>query len=224
MDDELKKFLSEVSESERDFEVERVIKSFKLNPWDQLGVEFGVSENDLNKIYRKKSLLVHPDKCKHPEAQKAFAMLAKAKEECLDEARIRVMKRTMEDARDLLMHEKKIRAGDPRLETAEFKEEVRKQANKLLIEIEWRKRQLEKKINEEDERKKREQEEERQARKRRAETEKNWEDSRDTRVAGWRTFLDKDKKKKKKLKEKESDLTSAPAMKVAATLAQKKVA
>lgn len=34
----------QVSEAERDLEVERVLKSFKLNPWDQLGIEFATPE------------------------------------------------------------------------------------------------------------------------------------------------------------------------------------
>jgi hypothetical protein len=34
----------QVSESERNFEVERVLKAFKLNPWDQLGIEFATPE------------------------------------------------------------------------------------------------------------------------------------------------------------------------------------
>jgi DnaJ-class molecular chaperone len=35
---------------------------------------------DIKKIYRKKSLLVHPDKCKHEKAQEAFDVLKKAQE------------------------------------------------------------------------------------------------------------------------------------------------
>lgn len=219
LDQELKKFLSEVTESERNFEVERVLKAFKLNPWDIVGVKFGISTNDLSRTYRKKSLLIHPDKCNHPNAQKAFGLLAEARDSCLDASQIRVMKRTLEDARDILMHEQKIKSGDSYLESDAFDSEVRKKANKLLVDIEWRKRQLQKKITEEEGRKKREEEEAREARKRKAEMDKSWEDSRDTRVAEWRTFLDKGHKKKKKMKARESDLQSAPAMRVAAKLA-----
>jgi hypothetical protein len=40
--------------------------------------------------------------------------------------------------------------NDPYLETEEFKKDCKKAANKLLAEIEWRKRQLEKRIQEEE--------------------------------------------------------------------------
>ena len=39
--------------------------------------------------------------------------------------------------------------GDPYMETEEFRKEVKKSANQLLGEIEWRRRQLEKKIEDE---------------------------------------------------------------------------
>jgi len=49
----------------RELEVERIIRAFKLNPYDILDLPVGASENDVKKQYRKKSLLIHPDKYKN---------------------------------------------------------------------------------------------------------------------------------------------------------------
>ncbi|KAG6760740.1 hypothetical protein POTOM_033920 [Populus tomentosa] len=69
----LKSFFAEVSEVERDNEVARILSCFKLNPFEYLNLPFEASPEDLKKQYRKLSLLVHPDKCKHPQAKEAFA-------------------------------------------------------------------------------------------------------------------------------------------------------
>ncbi|KAL6645823.1 hypothetical protein ACP70R_017431 [Stipagrostis hirtigluma subsp. patula] len=69
-----KSFLAEVSEAERDNEVTRILGCFKLNPFEHLKLSFDSSPDEVKKQYRKLSLLVHPDKCKHPQAQEAFAV------------------------------------------------------------------------------------------------------------------------------------------------------
>ncbi|XP_019242466.1 PREDICTED: J domain-containing protein spf31-like [Nicotiana attenuata] len=68
----LKQFFAEVSEVERDNEVNRILSCFKLNPFDYLNLSFDSSIDEVKKQYRKLSLLVHPDKCKHPQAKEAF--------------------------------------------------------------------------------------------------------------------------------------------------------
>ncbi|KZV55727.1 J domain-containing protein spf31 [Dorcoceras hygrometricum] len=76
----LKQFFSEVSEVERDNEVNRILSCFKLNAFEYLNIPFDASLDDVKRQYRKLSLLVHPDKCKHPQAKEAFAALAKAQQ------------------------------------------------------------------------------------------------------------------------------------------------
>ena len=63
---------------DRDNEVNRILGAFKLNPMEQLGLRFDASEDEIKRQYRKTSLLVHPDKCKHPRAQDAFEVLGHA--------------------------------------------------------------------------------------------------------------------------------------------------
>ncbi|GAV60816.1 DnaJ domain-containing protein [Cephalotus follicularis] len=81
----LKAFFAEVSEVERDNEVLRILSCFKLNPYDYLNLPFDASPEDVKKQYRKLSLLVHPDKCKHPQAKEAFEALEKAQQLLLDQ-------------------------------------------------------------------------------------------------------------------------------------------
>ena len=74
---------------DRDNEVNRILGAFKLNPMEQLGLRFDASLDDIKRQYRKASLLVHPDKCKHPRAQDAFEVLGHANKQTLDEGKVR---------------------------------------------------------------------------------------------------------------------------------------
>lgn len=73
----LSSFLSETSDLERKQQVERICK-YKLNPFEvlQLKPETATAE-DMNMAYRKLSLMVHPDKCKHSRAEEAFEVCFK---------------------------------------------------------------------------------------------------------------------------------------------------
>ncbi|KAL9267100.1 DnaJ homolog subfamily B member 1-like protein [Drosera capensis] len=75
----LKKFFMEV---ERDNEVVRSNFIEFISP--SLESESIASPEGVRKQYRKLSLLVHPDKCKHPQAKEAFGALAKAQQLLLD--------------------------------------------------------------------------------------------------------------------------------------------
>ena len=57
---------------DRDNEVTRVIWAFKINPYEQLNLRFDAADDEVRRQYRKLSLLVHPDKCSHPQAREAF--------------------------------------------------------------------------------------------------------------------------------------------------------
>lgn len=48
-----------------------------------------------DKIYRKKSLLIHPDRFKHPRGPEAFDLLKKAQTELLDAEKRKILDRTM---------------------------------------------------------------------------------------------------------------------------------
>jgi DnaJ family protein C protein 8 len=109
-DDDLdieKLLAEEASLLTREQEVERVLKAFKLNPYEILDLPFGKQtttdmiresslvsqyvfmtlaerENEPGKSYRKRSLLIHPDKFKHDRGIEAFDILKKAETELND--------------------------------------------------------------------------------------------------------------------------------------------
>ncbi|KAI4387944.1 hypothetical protein MLD38_000327 [Melastoma candidum] len=66
------------NEAERFEEVTRIMGADADNPYDILGVNHKMSPENVKKRYWKLSLLVHPDKCSHPEAHQSFIKLNKA--------------------------------------------------------------------------------------------------------------------------------------------------
>lgn len=75
-------FSSEINQIERLAMVDVVLKAFQMNPFEVLDVSVSATQDDIKKQYRKMSLMVHPDKFKEEDrerAQKAFSALAKAK-------------------------------------------------------------------------------------------------------------------------------------------------
>ncbi|KAG6543258.1 hypothetical protein Mapa_015339 [Marchantia paleacea] len=72
------------NDAERFEEVTRIIAPDVGNAYELLGVKREVTAADLKKRYWKLSLLVHPDKCEHPQAHEAFMALNKAFKELQD--------------------------------------------------------------------------------------------------------------------------------------------
>lgn len=66
------------NDAERFEEVTRMLSRDVKNAYDLLGVKSDVEPSVLKKKYWKLSLLVHPDKCDHPQAHEAFMALNKA--------------------------------------------------------------------------------------------------------------------------------------------------
>jgi DnaJ family protein C protein 8 len=138
--------------------------------------------------YRKKSLLIHPDKTSNPAAPDAFDRLKKAQVALLDEKQRSYLDECIADARRLLIRENKYTVDSPELKTDEFKEKWRKKTVEVLVEEEARRRrQLKAKMQEEGREKKKE-EEEIEARKRKREEEKAWEETREDRIGSWRQW------------------------------------
>ncbi|KAF8025098.1 hypothetical protein BT93_F2060 [Corymbia citriodora subsp. variegata] len=66
------------NEAERFEEVTRIMGAEVDNPYDVVGVNHNMSTDKVKKRYWRLSLLVHPDKCSHPQAHQAFIKLNKA--------------------------------------------------------------------------------------------------------------------------------------------------
>ncbi|GAB4824598.1 hypothetical protein Ancab_007471 [Ancistrocladus abbreviatus] len=209
----LKNFFAEVSEVERDNEVVRILACFKLNPFEYLNLPFDASPEDVKKQYRKLSLLVHPDKCKHPQAKEAFGALAKAQQLLLDTQERDYIQSQVKAAKDELLVKwrkqlKKDTASkikslvDEKFEeqyekSGEFQQQLKLKVRELLTEQEWRRRKMAMRISEEEGRLKKDEEEQKEMWKKKREHEEQWEGTREQRVSSWRDFMKSGKKAKK---------------------------
>lgn len=97
LEEDLDKYFST---TEKHVEIERVLSCFKLDPFGILELPYNKPEPKAIKMaYRKKSLMIHPDKVKHEKAQDAFALLKKAESELNDEAKLKFLLTVIEEAR-----------------------------------------------------------------------------------------------------------------------------
>jgi len=167
-----------------------------------LDLQPGVPDSDIKIVYRKKSLLIHPDKTKNPQAPEAFDRLKKAQTALLDEAQRKHLDECIADARHLLIRQHKYNLDSPELKTEEFKKEWRTKTIEVLVDAEARRRRQTKAKMQEEGREQRKEEAELDERKRKREHEKNWENTREERIGSWRDFQNGGKKESKESKKK----------------------
>ncbi|KAI1361300.1 DnaJ domain-containing protein [Xylaria arbuscula] len=205
--DALDSLEAESKEFDKDAEIDRILKAFRLDAYAVLDLQPGVPESDIKITYRKKSLLIHPDKTKNALAPDAFDRLKKAQTELMDEKHRERLDEAIADARMLLIRENKWTVDSPELKTDSFAKKWRDKTREVLIENEMRrKRQMKAQLQEEG-REQRKVDDEVEVRKRKRQHEQDWEATRDQRIDSWRQFQkgkssggDDGKKKKKKLK------------------------
>ncbi|KAJ8292399.1 J domain-containing protein spf31 [Rhodotorula toruloides] len=203
-------FNQEASQVAREAEVLRVLGAFKLNPYEILDLNWmpsaGTTDSDIQKTYRKKSLLIHPDKLKHPRGIEAFDLLKKAQTELSDPAKRKPLDETITDARMLVLRELGIpretpdddeRLRPPKLPAPDLKERVRKKTKDLLIEDELRRRRVQKMTMIAEGAEAKRVEDAVAEKKRKMEEKERWEETREDRVHDWRNFNKKRKTKKK---------------------------
>ncbi|KAL7627481.1 DnaJ subfamily C member 8 [Parahypoxylon ruwenzoriense] len=193
--------------SNHDAEIDRILKAFRLDAYAVLDLQPGVPESDIKLTYRKKSLLIHPDKTKNPQAPEAFDRLKKAQTELMDEKHRERLDEAIADARMLLIRENKWTVDSPELKTDAFAKQWRDKAREVLIDNEMRRKRQMKAQMQEEGREQRKTDQEAEERKRKRQHEQDWESTRDQRIDSWRQFQksksgggDGEKKKKKKLK------------------------
>ncbi|KAF2842248.1 DnaJ-domain-containing protein [Patellaria atrata CBS 101060] len=195
--------------SVQDKEIERILSAFRLDSYAVLDLLPGCPDSDIKLHYRKKSLLIHPDKTSNARAPEAFDRLKKAESELMDEKRRAKLDEAISDARMLLMREHKWTPDSPEVRDESFKVMWREKTKAVLIDNEARRqRQLKAQMQEEG-RQQRKEDAEIEERKRKRDHEKAWEDTREKRIGSWRDFQKGgkptateggEKKKKKKLK------------------------
>ncbi|KAJ4844406.1 hypothetical protein Tsubulata_050843 [Turnera subulata] len=79
------------NEAERFEEVTRIMEAEGDSPYDVVGVNHNMPADNIKKRYWKLSLLVHPDKCSHPQAHQAFIKLNKAFKDLQDPEKRKVL-------------------------------------------------------------------------------------------------------------------------------------
>lgn len=210
----LKAFFAEVGEVERDNEVARILSCFKLNPFEYLNLRFDSTPEEIKKQYRKLSLMVHPDKCKHPQAKEAFGALAKAQQLLLDPQEREYILIQVTSAKEELKSKRKKQLKKDNasklksmvdegkyeqeyLKSEEFQNQLKLKVRELLTDQEWRRRKMQMRISEEEGRLKKDEEETKEMWKRKREHEEQWEGTRENRVSSWRDFMKGGKKVKK---------------------------
>ncbi|KAL8483461.1 hypothetical protein ACS0TY_026229 [Phlomoides rotata] len=159
----LKQFFAEVSEVERDNEVTRILSCFKLNAFEYLNLPFDSSVDEVKRQYRKLSLLVHPDKCKHPQSKEAFGALAKAQQLLLDPKEREYLLNQVNAAKGELRAKRKkqlkkdnasklkslVDEGKYEQEyerSGEFQQQLKLKVRELLTDQEWRRRKMQMRV------------------------------------------------------------------------------
>lgn len=200
------------SDLARDLEVERILQ---VHPRDHFGIlqinplfEPEALETRVKKVFRKKSLLIHPDKVKHAGAPKAFDALKQAQivvtsdeNDADEETKQRVISR-----KSLLDIYKQVAEGlnAPVIEDFNHKSNVEiREKVQLVLENQVKEEEVEKLYNQRQEASKNEElKNAAKDRQLRREWETKWENDRDARVQLWRSYSSKVDKKKKKPKRK----------------------
>ena len=174
--------------------------AFRMNPYDVLDVTQEMTDKDIQKAFRKKSLLIHPDKVQNDtqRALEAFDLLKKAAEHLQNEEKRKTLDETVLSARSLALKELGLPTTMAQEELERELEEggrlyaiyptwndrVKLCVKQLMLDDELRKRRAlrMKQEAEVEARKARDKAEE--ERKRKTEMDTRWEDTREERVSG----------------------------------------
>ncbi|XP_037948552.1 dnaJ homolog subfamily C member 8 isoform X2 [Teleopsis dalmanni] len=188
---------------------------FNLNPFEVLQVEPEAEIDVIKKRYRTLSILVHPDKNQNDKdrAQMAFDIINRAWRTLENEATRKRCLDIYEEAKERTDHmiaekrkkQKKECKGFeviPEDDPEKYKHAVYVMVMKLFADMERRRQQLEQRDQEERKRKREAEIEEEDKRKAEKEWQKNFEESRQSRVNSWHDFQSGASKSKKTKKQK----------------------
>ena len=87
---DLKKLTKEDNKFTQDYQMQRLLGTTFVNPYDILEVGAEASEEEVKKRFRMLSILVHPDKCRHEKASDAFHLLEQAYKQLMDPEKRRI--------------------------------------------------------------------------------------------------------------------------------------
>lgn len=165
-DELLSSFLSDVVETERQAEIDRIMQAVKLDPFAVLGIDYDATQEFVNKHFRSVSLLIHPDKV--PEelketAQTAFNYLNAAKADFMDrgkrdnvlEVAMQVKNTLLPTFKDELRKRRRLEGNTEPVtdydveQQPDFREKWKAETREKIIEREWEIRQFIKKKKQE---------------------------------------------------------------------------
>lgn len=181
-----------------DSQVDRLISRVFSSAYDVLLLGPDADEKTIKAQYRKLSTLVHPDKCKHPKAKEAFLVVKKAHDDLMDpnyhdkyKDILPIARKTVYERRKAENPERMKRGEDPlELDGSDFNAAVIEECEAML------RHEAEEAAYAERVRKSNEERLEESRKRRIAERnaerkkQKQWENTRELRVAGWRAFQD----------------------------------
>ncbi|XP_055373913.1 dnaJ homolog subfamily C member 8 [Condylostylus longicornis] len=221
-DTSFENFCEEVKEIEKrdsvltsDQQIQRLLRPgstyFNLNPFEVLQVEPDTPLGLIKKKYRALSILVHPDKNqdKKEAAQAAFDIVTRAwktlendigRKRCLEiyeEAKERTDHMILEKKKKL-KKEGKLAETIPEDDPAKYKHTIYVMVMKLFADMERKRQQQDQRDMEQRKRKREAEIEEEEKKKKEREWQKNFEESRQSRVNSWHDFQSGSQKKKKK--------------------------
>lgn len=150
-------------------------------------------DEDIKRAYRKKSLLIHPDKSTNPYAPDAFERLAEAYQDLLDEKKRAILDEAIADARMLLMRDLKLTKDSEEVKDPDvsFMKAWKEKVKFVLADNAARLQRQKRAQMQEEGRQQKKDEEELTERKRKREHEQDWEKTRDQRIGSWRDFSQK---------------------------------
>lgn len=182
---------------DKEREIERILNAFKLNAYDVLGVRPGIAPDQIRRMYRSKSLQLHPDRNPGNErAAAAFDRLKKAQDELLDDNARELLDSAWVDARNMLIREQKISRDDSeRLMSSEFVADLLVRWCEVLVQDELRRRKKRQIALAEEGRQRAKAEADEEQKREEAKHKEQWEATRDERVAGWRVYASNGKRR-----------------------------
>lgn len=104
---DLKKLTKEDNKFTQDYQLQRLLSTTFVNPYDILEVGAEASQEEIKKRFRMLSILVHPDKCRHEKASDAFHLLEQAYKQLMDPEKRRIYQRVMREAKERVDYERK---------------------------------------------------------------------------------------------------------------------
>lgn len=193
--------------AQRRTEVDRIMTCLRINPLRVLGLRTDATVVDIRAKYKTLSILVHPDKCAPDfadRARSAFEMVNAARLDLLDDQKRDELNQVIVHSRKQVAarwtEEKRNPPTDNEATTMaaggnvdwsrdpEFENEVAKEVDNNLIDMEYRSRKLVEKKKAEEIAAQEELQRKRKEAEEREQDDKEWEKSRENRVNDWRAF------------------------------------